>query len=178
MSPLFLAIDIPSEVKKALTALCYGIPETNWILEEKFHITLRYLGELSDHLRLDLQESLHEIEMKKFSIKLKGLGHFSKKHGGVIWVGIENDENLQNLRKKTDRLLSGNNIPKDRASYIPHASIGYYKKRYAFEVADHLKQHQLFQSDSFSVDHFSLYESHRGSKGSHYYKLESYLLRK
>ena len=46
MIRLFIALDLPWELKERLALLCGGIPGARWIASENFHLTLRFIGEV------------------------------------------------------------------------------------------------------------------------------------
>ena len=46
MPRLFVAVELPEEVKDRLASLCHGLKGARWVRDRQFHITLRFLGEV------------------------------------------------------------------------------------------------------------------------------------
>lgn len=176
MHPLFIAIKLPPEIKKKLRFLSCGVPGTNWVEREKLHITVRYIGCASEHLRLNIIETLQKIDIGHFKISLSGLGHFNKEHEGIIWSGVEADKNLYLLRKELDRSLRPFNFYQEPHSFIPHVSLGYYKNHNQNKIDAHLNLHRNFMSESFTISEFFLYESKKWKNNTMYNEIASYPL--
>ena len=50
MPRLFVAIELPEDVRERLAGLCNGLPGARWVPPENQHLTLRFIGEVSDAL--------------------------------------------------------------------------------------------------------------------------------
>jgi len=93
----FIAIDIPKEIKKEIVAFQEILPmfEGKTTEEENLHLTLKFLGEISEEQVEEVKKSLKTIKIKKFRAKLGDAGLFSPSFIKILWVKIENCDGLQ-----------------------------------------------------------------------------------
>ena len=54
MYRLFVAIDLPPEIKKELGKICFGLPGAKWVPADQLHLTLRFIGEVDGGLSKDI----------------------------------------------------------------------------------------------------------------------------
>lgn len=132
----FIAIDIPEnikekifEVEKELIKSCgEGV---KWEGKEKFHITLKFLGDVNenaiDSIYNVLSENLNGFG--RFPLIYKGLGCFPDlKRPRVIWVGCEDPSGkLSELQKIVEKKMSELGFEKEDKKYHPHITLGRVK---------------------------------------------------
>ena len=169
MYRLFIALDLPDSMKDQLVSLCYGIPNARWSKRDQFHLTLKFIGDVEGHISEDIAQALSEIRFSPFEIRLSGLGHFPPKQDPkILWAGVEADEKLENLQRKIERKLMETGIEPDRRNFHPHITLAKLEKTSLSRVLPYLSHHGAFKTESISIDHFSLYQSHLSPKGSVY----------
>ena len=76
MPRLFTGIKIPAAITEQLSFFQYGLPHARWIEPSDFHITLRFIGDVEDHLAADLADGLNSLSFASFSLKLQSVGVF------------------------------------------------------------------------------------------------------
>ena len=86
MIRLFVGIDLPSEIRASLSALAIGLPGAHWVPEENLHLTLRFVGEVSEGEAHDLHDALVGIRAPSFTLTIAGLV-FSRPAGGRTLYG-------------------------------------------------------------------------------------------
>lgn len=151
MHSYLLVIPLPSSVRLKLTSLCYGLPKVRWIEEENFHLTLRYLGVLSDHSLMDIQNHLKNLFFLQFPLILKGTGHFhSKGQRGSIWLGVADNPQLSSLKKEVNHVLKGIRLPSEE-QFHPHITLGHYAHLSPQKLGDYLFNLNDYQSDSIEI---------------------------
>ena len=79
MLRLFVGIGFPPELKLRLSLLYSGIPKARWVDPGNLHLTLRFIGEISEAVAADVDETLLQLTGPPFSLQLAGTGVF----GGV-----------------------------------------------------------------------------------------------
>lgn len=79
MPRLFVAIDLSDEIKSQLSALCTGIGGACWAKPEQMHLTLRFIGEISDTEVEAIKMALGAVNAVPFTFHLKGVGQFPSK---------------------------------------------------------------------------------------------------
>ncbi|MEM4335060.1 MAG: RNA 2',3'-cyclic phosphodiesterase [Candidatus Caldarchaeum sp.] len=91
---------------------------------QNLHLTIRFLGEVSDDDVQLVSEALSLVDARQFTMSLKGLGYFPG--GGrvnVVWAGVDQGgEELKKIHGSLEKLLSGIRIEKD-SRFSPHLTI-------------------------------------------------------
>jgi len=179
MYRLFIAIDLPQEIKKELARICFGLPGARWVPEEQLHLTLRFIGAVEGGIFRDIKEVLAAVRAEAFSLRLAGLGHFPPRRSPkVLWVGIERNERLVSLRKKVEAVLLRAGLQPDRRKFSAHITLARLKNTPLVKVVDFMAVNGLFESLPFAVTDFFLYSSVLTPKGAIHRIEEAYLLEK
>ena len=77
MLRLFVGIEFPPELKLRLSLLCTGVPGARWVDPGNFHLTLRFIGEITEDLAADVDEALVRRQGRpRFTLQLAGTGVF------------------------------------------------------------------------------------------------------
>ena len=94
----FIAVDLPSAVKLSLTAaqqyLKAAKARIKWVEEVNFHLTLKFLGEITQTQVEAVQETLKSIanHHRKSGFKILGAGAFPNlRNPKIIWAGIRDN---------------------------------------------------------------------------------------
>ena len=86
---LFIGIDLPPGVDDHLEMMCYGLPEARWEGADKFHLTLRFIGEVDGRVHREIVDALQELDSPSFTLGLKGMGMFPPRGLPTsVWAGI------------------------------------------------------------------------------------------
>jgi len=110
-------------------------PKLKVVAPENFHLTVKFLGNISESLATQiyniLKQEINEDMFKgqTFNYKLKGVGQFNK--FSILWVKLIGDiPFLQQIKLSIEnKLFERLNIPKDkRTQFKPHLTIGRLKK--------------------------------------------------
>ena len=148
----FFAIEIPKEINSLLKRIIQtqrigDYPNIKWILHNKLHKTLKFLGQLQEqHINI-LHESIQcdLQDQNPFHVELNGFGvfaHLSNPH--VIWVGIKSESSL----KKIPIIIDNNLVPlgyvREKREYSPHLTIG--RIRNSITSTENSKLHDLIES--------------------------------
>ncbi len=166
----FIAIDIPDNAKKEIANIQKQLPEFKGKLTEEsnLHLTLKFLGEISEEQTEKIKESLKKIKFRKFTAKLSDLGFFSESFIRIIWIKLENcdelqkevDNELKDLFKKEERFMSHLTIARVKAVKDKKRFIDELKKikvnPIEFEVSKvHLKKSVLTSKGPVYEDVYS-----------------------
>src|SRR6185503_8419300 len=103
MLRLFVGIDFPPELKLRLSLLCTGVPGARWVDPGNFHLTLRFIGEITEGIAADVDEALARIKAPRFTLLLAGTGVFGGNRPRALWVGIERNPELVKLRDRIEQ---------------------------------------------------------------------------
>lgn len=112
-----------------------------WLPPEMWHITLQFLGELSDSQLAQVTKALSiwEPRTERLALKIQGLGAFPDPHEArVLWLGVQNSQELQGLQKGLKDHLQQQRIDtmEDRP-FLPHMTLA--RLRNLQSVADLVK---------------------------------------
>lgn len=168
MIRLFAAIELPETVRLQLSLLQGGIPGARWSPIENLHLTLRFIGEVSEAVARDIDDVLADIREPPFSLSLKGVGEFGRKEGRTLWAGVSNGDALQHLAAKIESALQRMGQPAETRKYSPHVTLARLREVPMVEIQTFLTAHALFRSPTFEVTQFALFSSVPTSRGSHY----------
>ena len=133
---LFIAIEIPEEIKAGLTEAqrglkSSGIVDASWTRPEGIHLTLKFLGEVLESKVPDLTNGLRRAAegIGPFRLEVGGIGTFpGPKNARVVWVGLSGDtERLSRLQAAVEETISGIGFERDERAFTPHLTLGRIK---------------------------------------------------
>ena len=178
MARLFVALDLPDDIKQSLEILTRGLGDVRWLAPEQQHLTLRFIGELDNGRVNDVAEALSLVPGIPFEVSLKGLGHFPPRgEPRVLWVGVESSGELKRLKRRIDRALLQASLPPEARKFAPHVTIARLRRSPSpHRLGSYLMRHSLYQSDPFPISSFRLYSSWLKPEGAEYHVEASYEL--
>jgi 2'-5' RNA ligase len=167
---LFVAIDVPEKVKEHLVFLQRSLSNhaLRFVHPKSMHMTLYFFGDVP-HERL-IVEKLKSIAFSPFTLKLSGTGFFPhEKDPKVIWVGLEEQNNIIALQQRISELFEPK---KDFKPHLTLARTG--TKRFDSTLLRANVTNLEVKLLSFKVSSFKLYRSTLTSLGPVYEVLETY----
>jgi 2'-5' RNA ligase len=169
MPRLFVALDLPPELRAELAALAGGIPGARWVPPENYHLTLRFIGEVENWQAQEVDDALAAIRGHAFDLSLAGLGTFEKA-GRIhaLWVGAERNEALARLQHKVETALQRTGLPAERKRFCPHVTLARTERAPPEKVVAFVQAHNLFRARPVRVAHFTLFSSRLGKEASVY----------
>jgi 2'-5' RNA ligase len=177
MPRLFIAIDLPVNIRERLSFMCCGLPGARWLDPEQLHLTLRFIGDVDSIVFNDIRETLTEIRGEPFFMQLEGVGFFPPRgKPRVVWAGIKKNEQLVHVRNRVESVLVRAGLEPEGRKYSPHITLARLNNTPGSKVGAYLAHYSMFMSEEFQVDEFSLYSSVLSSKGAKHYVEERYSL--
>lgn len=170
---IFIALDLPEEVKKEIIRIQELLPEFKGkkVEQENLHLTLKFLGEVSEETLNQIKERLSKIKLNKLHVRLGEIGVFTPKSVKIVWIKLLNTEKLQ---EEIDRVLVPL-FPKENR-FMSHITIarvkGISERKTFLEKIKSLKPKWL----EFELSNFSLKNSVLSHDKPVYSELESYSL--
>ncbi len=175
---IFLAVDLPLEIKDYLFELeCkiknFNLGKVNWVFKKNLHLTLKFLGEVSEDKVENLKNKLKDIKFKKFKLKLTEMSFYPNGFKpNVIWVGVEPQKEFIKLQE----LVDAESVEIGDLKLGAHITLGRIKslkdKKLFLDKVSRIKIEKL----EFEVNKFDLFNSKMASFGPTYRLLESYPL--
>ncbi len=167
MYRLFVAIDLPPQIKDQLRRMSGGVPGAHWLEAPQMHLTLRFIGEVDGGVFQDALDALREVRSDPFELTLKGMGHFPpRKKPEQIWAGVVPNESLTILHNRVDSALVRAGMPKDSRKFTPHVTLAHMRATRESRVAGFIAEYNLYQSEPFPVTEFQLFSSVLSSHGA------------
>ncbi len=169
MLRLFVALDIPTELRQRLGALAGGIPGARWVPPENYHLTLRFIGQVAGWQADEIDEALSAIKGRPFSLSLAGMGIFEKAGRiNALWVGVDRCEALSHLQAKIETALQRAGLEPERRRFQPHLTLARTERAPPDKLIAYVQANNLFRADPVEVGGFTLFSSRLGKEHSVY----------
>lgn len=166
---LFVALELPEEVKDRLASLTGGLPGVRWVRPENYHLTLRFIGEVPGYMAEELDLALANIRAKPFALSLSGLGTFEKGcRVQSLHVVAERTPGLAHLQAKIETALQRAGLPPERKRFAPHVTLARTDGAPLPKLAGFIQAHNLFRTEPVMVERFVLFSSQLGKEAAVY----------
>ena len=171
MPRLFTGIKIPKPITETLSLIQYGLPFARWIEPDDFHITLRFIGDVEDHIADDIADGLEQMSFSPFTLKLASVGVSGRDKPRMVWAGVTACKDLTRLQLAHENLAQRLGLIAEGRKFIPHVTLARFKSGVRDNVTAYQMDHAGFQTEEFEVNRFELYSA-RASKGGGPYIIE------
>ncbi|MBU90319.1 RNA 2',3'-cyclic phosphodiesterase [Candidatus Woesearchaeota archaeon] len=171
---LFIAIEIPEEVKEYIVKIQKDIDNTankiRFADKNQIHLTLKFLGEVQPDKADVIKEELKRISFNPFSVQLDKIGVFPDEgYIRVIWVGLKPEEPILELQKDIDEALEKSfKKEKNFKAHITLARVKYIEDKENF--INKLKNIEI-ENKKIEVNNFKLVKSTLTPEGPVYENL-------
>jgi 2'-5' RNA ligase len=183
---IFIAINLPEDLKKQLTDQQYkwlDLP-CRWTKPDNLHITLSFLGDLSDEELPEICRICSEVAQRhtRFSVKLNKITYGpTGKSPRMVWVGEDENDYLSDLQKDLEGSLAGlsiKEVKEDSRHFTSHITLGRLKQ-WEFRTIESEERPQINEEInlSFEVKSIEIMNSQLKRGGPEYGALESFLLK-
>jgi len=178
MIRLFTALEIPTTTAGRLQSLQSGLQSARWIEPESFHITLRFIGEVSEDTASEVDEALSSVQADPFEVELCGLGQFGNKRPRAVWAGLIDTPSLLALQAHLETVLKKIGLTPESRKYMPHVTLARLNNRKTSggDVTQYIEQNNLFHEPAFLVTQFVLFSARTGRGGGPYIAERTYPL--
>ena len=102
------------------------LKDASWVRPENIHLTLKFLGEISEKLAAEVAVALKPAARghRPFTLKTLGVGGFpNKKRPRLLCLDIEDNDALKNLYEDMETALSRIGIEKEPRPFRAHLTI-------------------------------------------------------
>jgi 2'-5' RNA ligase len=174
----FVAIELPESLRRALAreqsrfrAVC---PDARWTRPEGIHLTLKFLGEISEAQVDEVKKALQRIgQFEKFTVRAQGFGFFpDARRPRVFWAGLDAPPDLGRLAAQVERAMAPLGFPAENRAFRPHLTLA----RFRIPRPQPRLQALVAEQDdtilgSVEVSDFFLWESKLSPQGAEYRKV-------
>ena len=129
---LFTAVDISKRSRRLLDKKVSLIrdqvsQDIKWVDKEKWHLTLKFLGDTSERKLYDLQDAMMKAveDKEKFGAVFSEIDAFpSLENPSVVYAGLESgEEELKNIYTDLENELVTAGFEPESREYIPHLTL-------------------------------------------------------
>ena len=125
---LFLALDLPDPVRRALLAWRPALPGARWTPHERLHLTLYFLGETDPVVAQSLTEALQSFHAPPVSIGTTDLLRLpSARKPRVLAVGVADSPELTALHARLGHVLAEVGAPAGERPLLPHVTLARFR---------------------------------------------------
>jgi RNA 2',3'-cyclic 3'-phosphodiesterase len=176
MHRLFVAINLPEDVKETLANVCFGVPGARWVPKDQMHLTLRFIGDADSALLDDIADALDNVNASTFNLALHGTGYFPpRRKPTVLWTGIIPCPELIDLRDSVEDRMKELGLPDEERKYHAHVTLARLGANAPLDqITAFLSATGLLKTEPFSITEFHLYNSTLTPDGPVYDIIESF----
>ena len=190
MMRAFIAVRIPEDVKGRLQeeigrlrTLIRGEP-VRWVRSEGIHLTLKFLGEISNNSLGEIRQAL-EREIGRhpsFTLRVGGFGCFpNRRRPRVLWIGVTEDNGtLMQVQTAIEEKLVPLGFEKEGRPFHPHLTLGRVRRNISMadlsQLQDAVEEFIVGQIGHFKVGELQLIRSILRPSGAEYSTLGEYPL--
>lgn len=175
---VFVAIDLPEDVREALVELQNALPVGRPVAPENLHLTLCFLGEQPEEAIEAAHDALSCIQRPAFAMQLADVGTFGRKSPNVVFADVAHCTALIDLEKTIVRSLRNAGLEFERRRFHPHVTLARLPKVLTSHdlgrLGGFLAENATFRSSGFSIEHFHLFHSTLMPEGAWHDILTSY----
>jgi RNA 2',3'-cyclic 3'-phosphodiesterase len=148
-----------------------------WVEPKNMHLTLKFFGETDEAKIPSICQAMESAaaQSKPFTLKIAFTGIFGSRYDPkVLWFGIEQNAELEDLARNIFTELAKYSWEADRQNFVPHLTIGRIKgltdKPLFQQIMSKYKKVEIQEE---LVTEITLYESILGREGPLYINLFS-----
>ncbi len=128
---LFVALNLPKKERDRIYRASRVLREcelpVRWKDPEHYHVTLKFLGEVTEERLEGVQDALDRVASTtgRLDLAVEGFGAFPTiRRPQVIWVGIEPSPALRCLKQDVEWALMGCGFDRETRAFHPHLTLG------------------------------------------------------
>jgi len=181
----FIAIELDRIIKDTISTLIQkldvGGAKVRWVKPQGMHLTLKFLGEISEEKVPEVQSVLGKLaqDYTSFQLTLRGTGAFppAPRIPRIIWIGIEENEPLLDLQSRVENELHKIRFSKDKRKFHPHLTLGRVKNpQNILPVMNILDDHKQSGFGTMNVNRLTFFKSTLRPTGAEYSILSEFFL--
>jgi 2'-5' RNA ligase len=177
MMRCFVAVELDPALRRPLVDLLHlHVPRTRevrWCTEQQLHVTLKFLGEVSDGRLSEFCEAVTAAAefIEPFTLRLTELGCFpTSRNPRVLWCGVEDaSDACARWVELADPLFEDLGVPRETRRFHPHITLGRSKSAAGADVMRRvLEKVSAPAAPAMTVDEIVLFESRLAPGGAQY----------
>ncbi len=176
----FIAIELPDKVKERLVLVQrdFGYEGISLVKKDALHITISFLGDISNNAAGSIEEELSTVECHSFNVECIGLGFFSADRISAIFARVQKNEGLDSLYESVSAAVKRVVYLREERNFVPHITIARVRKANKADLVHRIIEHEGIDFGEFDVASFSLKKSTLTQDGPIYETLRVFHLEK
>lgn len=177
----FIATDTPADIKQEIETIQQKLKsagaDVRWESQNKFHITIKFLGDIKEELLPKIFGIIENISTHIYTFPLiyRNFGCFpNKRQPRVIWIGCDDVSNsLTKLKMELDADLKSLGFEIEDREFHPHITLGRVKSQTGIKNLIPILENLNFESRITECREILIMRSVLKSFGSEYTVLKS-----
>ena len=173
---IFIGIKLDDRVHEEIESFLKPFKKNSsplrWVKPANVHLTLKFIGEVSDHQYAQIEQRLSDTEFNTgpLELSLSGCGKFGKDDSlKIFWIGIAANTSLTEIYNRIETSLAKAGIEKENRPFKPHLTVGRNKKNFNFKSFLQLMEENSRRLVSqFTATHFQVFKSQLRPEGPIY----------
>ena len=171
---VFLALNLDEPIKSQLLRLQNRLDkigaDVRWGKAEQIHLTVKFLGEITDQMAADVCRLCQNIsaEFEPFEFGVRSAGCFAN-HGRprVLWVGVEDPSgSVRRLNERIEKTLAPLGLRRERRVFKPHVTLGRVRSATnALDLRAEVVKGTNFEAGVAQTSEITIYASELGPDG-------------
>jgi RNA 2',3'-cyclic 3'-phosphodiesterase len=179
---LFIAITLTPQVKEQLLAVQKNVAGllnsdvangVKWLHDDQLHLTLKFLGEVSDKKLSAVEDALADSTEGKTSFKMliAGTGCFPPRGSvRIIWAGVKDQESgVEKCFRAIEEEFAKIGFSPEERDFSPHITLARVKSDSSHGALRDVVSKAEFIPCAQQVEKITLYKSVLGSSGAEYF---------
>ena len=181
----FLALALPAEVRRALAeaqeALRAADADVTWVNPEQLHLTLKFLGDVTDAQRAAIDEGMRQVAAahRRFTARAQALGAFPPGRAPrIVWAGVHDPGRAMcGLAGAIEAQAEAAGVPREARGFSPHVTLGRVRSpRGVEDLVRAIRSASWPGSSSWTVTAVTLFQSVLDARGARYTMLAEHPL--
>lgn len=175
---LFIALKLPEEIIEDIVSLRKKAwsddKAQKWEVEDKIHLTLKFLGDTDESKNDEIMEILRKIaeNYKEITCEYDRFGFFLPR---ILWFGLRVDEQLFDIVQRLNNDLQKLGFVPENRNFKPHITLLRIKNELSPEFVSAYKNFKL-PPRRFQAKEIALVRSKLSPQGSVYSDIKSFNL--
>jgi 2'-5' RNA ligase len=128
----FVALELSDEIRHRLSE-AQGLlkrcsARMTWVDPKNIHITIKFLGEVSDTKMSDVKTALSSVVFKPFSISTGTMTVNNPRRPFTVWCEIEDGGRGSDLQHQVEEVLFSLGFLREKRKFTPHATVARVKR--------------------------------------------------
>jgi 2'-5' RNA ligase len=125
----FVAIPMPEDAAARLAGLVRGLTVGRRVDEDNLHLTLAFLGDVTDEGLEELHDTLSAVRGAPVELRFEGLGVFGDDRPRAVWAAVAAEARLMELQKQVERAARKAGLSPEARRFVPHVTLARLKGR-------------------------------------------------